>query len=31
MPEFKVVSDFRPTGDQPEAMRLGESSYRPSI
>ena len=31
MPEFKVVSDFRPTGDQPDAIRLGGTSYRPSI
>ena len=22
MPDFKLVSDFQPTGDQPEAIRL---------
>ena len=28
MPDFKLVSDFQPTGDQPEAIRLLSEGLR---
>ena len=31
MPDFKLVSDFQPTGDQPEAIACSWKGYAPVI
>ena len=31
MPDFKLVSDFKPTGDQPEAIRKLAEGFAPAM